>query len=120
MKWLLSDKYTLLRNELFFDREIRGLFGYRGGILNINIDTEKMKKFRHRIFRTRRPIFIKILNQTIKEEKKLKSNLSRDEIEEKAYAKFIDYGDDHDLVLTHNRFKELYPEDSRKRIYWDR
>jgi len=118
MKWLLSDKYTLLRNELFFDREIRGLFGYRGGFLEINIDTEKMIKFRHRIFRTRRPIFVKILKQTIKEESKKGSNMSQEDMEELAYTRFIKYGDDHDMVLTHNRFKELYPDDSRKRISW--
>jgi hypothetical protein len=118
MKWLLSDKYTLLRNELFFDREIRGLFGYRGGILSVNIDTEKMQKFRHRIYRTRRSIFTKILNQVIREENKKGNKMSQDDLEEKAYALFINYGDEHDMVLTHNRFKELYPEDSRRRISW--
>jgi len=118
MKWAISDKYTELRNELFFDREIRGLFGYRGGFLEINMETEKMKKFRHRIYRTRKPIF----EMLMKKEMKLRQgqNISREDMEDIVYQKFIDFGDQHDLVLTHNRFKELYPQDSRKRIEWDR
>jgi len=113
MKWAISDKYTELRRDLFLDREIRGLFGYRGGLVEININSDKMLKFRHRVFRHRRPVFVDFVKDEFK-----KGATEREEAEEAAYKRLSEYCEIHFDVLTSNRFKELYPQDNRKAISW--
>lgn len=105
-------KFKVLKKELFLPREIQGLFATKGGLWDVNIETDKMKKFRGDVYQSRRKRFSLLMKE------QLQLGKNREQSFEDAYIKFIDVADNEDIILTEKTFRELYPDEKRQRSSW--
>ena len=105
-------KFKILQKELFVPREIQGLFGPKGGLQDVNIETKKMEEFRKEVYKSRRKIFTQLMREQIEQGK------SKDLAFDGAYRRFIDVADEKELTLTLRSFQELYPDEKRQKSSW--
>lgn len=105
-------KFRALQKDLFVPKEIQGLFGSRGGLWDINIESEKMLKFRKDVHDSRRKMFSNLMKEEISKGKDKVQSFND------AYVRFMDIAENENLVLTQQKFQELYPDERRQKLSW--
>ena len=98
MRWMVSDKYMILKRGLFLSSEIHDI-----GLLRWNLETPDMIRMRSTIHRARINKFNSYLRVALSG-----GQLSRDDAEETAYNQLSVWCTSHGKAMTFIQFLEFY------------